>query len=196
MYCRHTCICQQFHLYVYSNYRPIQHAPYALSIWTGYCTCWSMSALRGLITMPIADSPTARGARNMHRDFPEPVAILTNTSRPWTTGSSASSWPGRKAGNLGKYSWRALWSYTFPGQSSLAGSPPPRTKGHVALQIFLLILGGNRSALQQLTTAYSRGSETARAFLKIWTCAERVAYELRTHGSDHETKRRRYRSTT
>ena len=64
-------------------------------------TCWSIKAFRGLMMTPIADSgPIARGARNMQRDFPAPVAIRTNTSLPWTRGKRASSWPGRKLENL------------------------------------------------------------------------------------------------
>ena len=45
-------------------------------------------------------SLTANGGRNMHSDFPEPVAILTNTSLQCRTGNIASSCPGLKPVNL------------------------------------------------------------------------------------------------
>ena len=43
-------------------------------------TCWSIKALRGLITTAIESLLTANGGKNMQKDFPDPVAILTNTS--------------------------------------------------------------------------------------------------------------------
>ena len=42
--------------------------------------------------IPIAESLTESGPRNRHSDFPEPVAMRTNTSRPWVAARVAASW--------------------------------------------------------------------------------------------------------
>lgn len=88
------------------------------------CTCWSIRAFRGLMTTPIAEFPIARGARNRQRDFPAPVAILTNTSLPWTRGKRASNCPCRKLLNL-KYLCRATSNLLLQTHSTLGASHCP-----------------------------------------------------------------------
>ena len=85
-----------------------------------YVTCWSIRVLSGLITTPIACSLIASGGRNMQIDFPEPVAMQTETSSYWCMiGSIVSSCPSRKSSNL-KYArlhanvsrlYRSHWIY-------------------------------------------------------------------------------------
>ena len=83
-YCCHTNIGQLFYL-IGGVFFLLQ-----LMHWLFICTCWSIRAFKGLMTTPIAEFPIARGARNRQRDFPAPVAILTNTSLPWTRDKSTS----------------------------------------------------------------------------------------------------------
>ena len=78
-------------------------------------TCWSIKALRGLITTAIESLLTANGGRNMQRDFPDPVAILTNTSLRCSKGNITSICPGLKPANL-KYFWRVFSRRVLAGQ--------------------------------------------------------------------------------
>ena len=71
-----------------------------------------------------------RGNRNIHRDFPAPVAILTNTSLPRTRSNKASNWPGRKLGKL-KYSWRAAFNLLRPTHSMTDASHSPFARGQL-----------------------------------------------------------------
>ena len=89
-------------------------------------TCCSISPLNGLMTIPIALSLKAKGAKNMQIDFPDPVAIRTKTSLPCSRGRSASSWPSRKLENE-EYFCRTSQSLPYIEQlvsdmQSLAGS--------------------------------------------------------------------------
>ena len=75
-------------------------------------TCCSIRQLRGLIITPTAVSLSAKGARNMHNDFPAPVAMRTRTSLPCMTANSASNCPGRKVVYL-KYFSKAASNFSF-----------------------------------------------------------------------------------
>lgn len=123
-YCCHTNIGQLFYL--------IEGVFFLLQLmhWLFICTCWSIRAFKGLMTTPIAEFPIARGARNRQRDFPAPVAILTNTSLPWTRGKRASNCPGRKLLNL-KYFWRAASNLFLQTHSTLGALHSPLAKGQL-----------------------------------------------------------------
>lgn len=75
----------------------------------------SPKALRGLTITAIDLLLTAMGGRNMQRDFPDPVAILTKTSLQCSNGSIASNCPGLKPANL-KYFWRVFSRRILAGQ--------------------------------------------------------------------------------
>ena len=94
-----------------------------------HLTCCSMSAFNGLTTMPIAFLPTQSGGRNMHNDFPEPVAIRTKTSWQCNTGKTASSCPGLKSLCLKCCCNAALVQHTaeqllLPSSSQPLSQPP------------------------------------------------------------------------
>ena len=106
---------EQIHQYLLKK-QPKQDYYHALV----YCnelklTCWSIKALRGLIITAIESLLTANGGRNMHRNFPDPVAILTNTSLQCSKGNITSICPGLKPANL-KYLWRVFSRRVLAGQ--------------------------------------------------------------------------------
>ena len=73
--------------------------------WPHDCSEWMDCSINPLIITANTLLLIARGPRNMHRVFPDPMTIRTNTSWPCSIESDASNWPGRKE-VYPKYFWR------------------------------------------------------------------------------------------